>query len=189
MSADDRVRWDKIYRSMLSEPFPSPDPLLLQFTPPVEPDAPTPTALDLAAGYGQNGLWLAAQGYRTDIIDISRVALQRARAEMTMRNLRNINLLQIDLDELELDEESYDLICVFRYLRRDLYPQIKAAIKPGGRIIYETYNERYLEKVPAFNPKFLLELGEMANVFDVWNIVYYEEDDHNTRIVAVRPNT
>jgi tellurite methyltransferase len=187
MSIEDRVRWDNNYKKMSSNVFPGADPLLKEFTP-LADGTSAPRALDLAGGFGQNGLWLAEQGYATDIMDISRVALQRARAEMAMRNLRNVNLLQIDVDTLELKAESYDLICVFRYLKRDLFPMLAAAIKPGGRIIYETFNLRYLDVVPQFNRDFLLEDGELQGYFSGWQIVHTEEADHHiSQLVAVKP--
>ncbi|MBC7869311.1 MAG: class I SAM-dependent methyltransferase [Chitinophagaceae bacterium] len=186
MSAQDRVRWDGIYRNLHLGRYPPPDPLLFEFTPPV-PEGKTRLALDLAGGMGQNGLWLAMQGYTVDVMDISRVALTRARAEMAMRNLRNVNLLQIDLDELDLEDDNYDLICVFRYLKRSAIPKIKAAIAPGGRIIYETFNVRYLESVPEFNPDFLLHGGELAVAFDNWKVLRDSEEKHLTQLVAIRP--
>ena len=51
MSAKDRVRWDKVYRQRARDPYPSPNPLLLEYTPPVDPDEGH-TALDLAGGVG-----------------------------------------------------------------------------------------------------------------------------------------
>ncbi|MEQ8676941.1 MAG: methyltransferase domain-containing protein [Aggregatilineales bacterium] len=186
MSTQDRVRWDTIYRKVARKPYPAPDPILLEYTPAV-PQAEERHALDLAAGVGQNGLWLAEQGYVTDVMDISRVALYRARVEMTIRNLRNVNLLQIDLDELELESYYYDQVCVFRYLKRDSLPAIRDSVKPGGRIIYETYNLHYLTLVPEFNTKFLLQEHELLDGFKGWNILCHEESDHVTRLVAVRP--
>lgn len=186
MSAEDRVRWDSVYKQRSHEPYPDPDPLLLQYIPPADPDAKL-TALDLAGGLGQNALWLASQGYVVDLMDVSRVALQRARAEMAIRNLRNVNLLQVDVDEIQLEEASYNLVIVTRYLKRDLFPRIKEAIKPGGRVIYDTFNVRYLEQVPAFNTSFLLDIGELRSYFLTWTIISEDEEDHNSRIVAVKP--
>ena len=113
MAAEDRIRWDGIFRQRVSQPYPPADPLLLQYAPP--PGDDDARALDLAAGVGQNGLWLAQEGYTVDIIDISRIALRRALSEQTMRNLRNVNLLQMDVDDLRLDAKRYDVVCVFRY--------------------------------------------------------------------------
>jgi SAM-dependent methyltransferase len=197
MSTKDRVRWDEIFSKRKKDSYPGPAALLLQFTPSVEGEE-RPRALDLAAGLGQNGLWLAEQEYNVDIIDISRVALGRARQEMAFRNLRTANMLQVDLDELtltkedcsaahEICENSYELICVFRYLKRSLFPLIKAAIKPKGRIIYETFNTNYLQEVPEFNPDFLLEHHELADIFADWRIIHHEDEGSISQLVAVKP--
>jgi len=186
MSAQDRVRWDGIYRQRQGQPFPPPDPLLFEYTPPLR-NGETRTALDLAAGLGQNGLWLASQGYLTDIMEISRVALQRARGEMAMRNLRNVNLLQVDLDEIELEPEKYDVVCTFRYLKRGIFPQLSACVLPGARVVYETFNIHYLDDVPRFNKAFLLEPGEILSYFPDWRILHHDEEGSVTQFVARKP--
>jgi len=186
VSAEDRIRWDAIYRERADEPYPPPDPLLFEYTPPVTPEREY-RALDLAAGHGQNGLWLAAQGYIVDVMDISRAALLRAQAEMAKRGLRNANLLPVDLDQVELPADLYDIICVFRYLKRELFPQLRASIRPGGRIIYESFNVRYHSLVPEFNPAFLLEVGELAGYFADWKILLSSDDGHISRLVARKP--
>lgn len=188
MSVKDRNRWDELYRQAANKPFPAPDPLLKEAVPPVNKSVVSkPRALDLAGGMGQNALWLAGQGYNVDLIDISRIGLSRARVEMGLRNLRNVNLLQRDLDTLELVSKRYDVIAVFRYLKRSLFPTIKSATKPGGYLVYETFNTRYLAQVPGFNPDFLLEIGELEATFREWEIRSYEEVDHRAQLVAVRP--
>jgi tellurite methyltransferase len=186
MSAEDRIRWDAIYRERTSEVYPPPDPILFDYTPPVMPEQDV-RALDLAAGCGQNGLWLATQGYTVDIMDISRAALLRAQAEMASRNLRNANLLPVDLDDVELPANFYDITCVFRYLKRDLFPQLRACVRPGGRIVYETLNVRYRMIVPDFNPAFLLEVGELAGYFADWKILHHVDEKHISQVVAKKP--
>jgi len=186
MSARDRLRWDAIYRETQEAVYPAPDPLLFQYTPPLS-DETEQRAMDLAAGLGQNGLWLAAQGYLTDVADISRVALTRSQAEAVRRGLRNLNFLQLDLDDVLLPSETYHVLCVFRYLKRDIFPQIRAAVRPGGRVIYETYNVRYLERVRDFNRAYLLEPGELAGYFADWRILFNTDDGHTSQLVARKP--
>lgn len=186
MTAQDRVRWDSIYRERSSKPYPDPDPILFDYTPPV-PEGKTWRALDLAGGMGQNGLWLASQGYVVDVMDISRAGLNRARAEMAARNLRNVNLLQVDLDDCDLDEQEYHMVCVFRYLKRNFMTKLKASVVPGGRVIYVTYNVLYLEIVPEFNQEFLLSLGELETIFAGWDILFLDEDDYVSQMVARKP--
>lgn len=185
MSAEDRVRWDKIYRERKGDPYPSPDPLLYEVVPP--PLHAESRALDFASGMGQNGLWLATQGYTIDLMDISREALAIARGEMAMRNLRNVNLLQVDVEDVTLEPERYEVVCVFRYLKRELFPQLAQSILPGGRIVYETFNLSYLEQVAEFNIDFLLQYGELEAAFEGWRVLLYQEQTHLTQFVAVKP--
>ncbi|MFN8374946.1 MAG: methyltransferase domain-containing protein [Anaerolineae bacterium] len=191
MSAQDRVRWDGVYQQRNGR-YPVPDPLLFEYTLPLELYTDKEIerrALDLACGVGQNGLWLASQGYIVDLMDISRVALMRARSEIERRRLHNINLLQVDLDGVRLARHNYDLVCVFRYLRREMFPQLAASVRQGGRIVYETFNLRYLDEVPGFNPAFLLEPGEIASHFVGWDILYCDEDHVTTQFVAQKPGS
>ena len=101
--------------------------------------------------------------------------------------MRNINFMHDDLDEVSLKLNKYTVVCVFRYLKRDLFPQIRTSIQPGGRIIYETYNLRYLEHVPDFNTDFLLESGELATYFADWRILHNIESRHISRLAAIKP--
>lgn len=187
MAADDRVRWDENYRAAMGKPYPPPNPLLFEFTPPVQPDEGR-RALDLACGRGQNGLWLAAQGYTVDLIDISRVALLRAQEEAGRRGLKHINLIPADLDTYEFEPDSYDLICVFRYLNRDLFPVLRAAVRAGGRILYETFNTRYQQVQPVEHVEYLLRAGELAGTFADWRIAANQDDGTLSRIVAIKPS-
>jgi len=120
-------------------------------------------------------------------MDISRIALARVRAEATIRNLRNINMLQVDLDDYEAEEEKYQQICIFFYLKRGIMRKLRSSVAPGGRIIYKTYNTAYLDIMPEFNVKFLLKPGELHMMFAEWDIQHYEESNHISELVAIKP--
>lgn len=186
MSSRDRQHWDEQYSQRTDESYPPPDPLLFPYTPPLRV-TPSATALDLAGGLGQNALWLAAQGYVVDLADISRVALTRAQQEATQRRLRSINFYQLDFDESSLEASTYDLIVVFRFLSRPFMRHIRAALRPGGRIIYQTFNTRLLDSRPEMNPDYLLRLGELAGTFGDWRILHSSEPANLSQIVAVKP--
>lgn len=187
VSLADRQRWDARYEEMAAEAFPPPDPLLLQFAPPASPLRNR--ALDLACGRGQNGLWLAEQGFTVDLLDVSRVALTQARDEAGRRNLRTLNFLYADLDATALETERYDLVCVFRFLDRELFPVLRAALRPGGRIFYETFHVGTLKQHPTFNPAFLLERGELEAQFSDWRVLRCFESDTVAQIVAIKPTS
>jgi SAM-dependent methyltransferase len=186
MSVKDRAKWNSIYKNRVGDVFPRPDLLLLDYTPPIPLEAER-RALDLAGGMGQNGLWLAEQGYIVDILDISHTALDRAHTEMTHRKIRTVNLLCVDLDEATLSPDTYDLVCVFRYLNRRLLVNLLTAIKPGGRLIYETFNQTVLEARPDFNPMFCLGAGELTASFPKWRVLRDANAGPWTQFVAIKP--
>lgn len=186
MSGEDRERWDAIYYERALQGYPPPEALLVAYAPIPQPP-PRRIALDLAAGMCQNALWLAEQGYLVNAMDISRVALERGRAEMAMRNLRNVNFVLVDLETVSLPEEVYDLVCCFRYLQRGLFPQIRATVRPGGMVIYQTYNVRRLESRPDMNRAYLLEPGELPSYFPGWEVLHDEDVGDVSRFVGRKP--
>lgn len=186
MAAEDRLHWDQRYRDKLFDVYPPPDALLVAYAPSSDEFAPL-AALDLAAGLCQNALWLAEHGYQVDAMDISRVGLERGRAEMAMRNLRTVNFIPTDLDEVRLPEETYDLVCVFRYLNRQLFPPIRWAVKPGGMVIYQTFNMRRMHTRPMISTEYLLALGELPRFFPDWKLLHDEDRGELSRLVARKP--
>ncbi len=186
MTVQDRKRWDTRYRALPKGRLPDPDPLLFQYTPPVSGASPELRALDLAAGLGQNGLWLAEQGYSVDLLDISREALRRAQYDAGLRGVHNVNFIQVDLDETALQSEAYDLICVFRYFQRDLFPRIRESVRRGGRVIYQTYTSGALAEMPDMNPAYLAQPGELAGAFADWELLRNHETEIMAQVVAVK---
>jgi hypothetical protein len=79
---------------------------------------------------------------------------------------------------------------VARYLQRDLFDAIKAAVKPGGCVIYETFTVAQLAHgAGPTSPDHLLKPGELRSLFAGWNVLFYEEVDDEeavARLVAQR---
>lgn len=151
-------------------------------------------ALDVACGFGGNSLYLAARGYTVDAVDVSEVALHQARAEARRRGLQDrIRLVQSDLDRWWVPPGRYDLILVFYYLNRDLWPDLVTGLRPGGLLFQAHRNRRFLRQRPDFNPNYLLEVGELHHMATqaALEIVYYTEGtpqrDYDTRLIARRP--
>jgi len=151
-------------------------------------------ALDVACGFGGNSLYLAGRGYQVDAVDISDVALARARAEAERRGLGEaIHFMQADLDGWPVPQDRYDLIVVFYYLNRALMPRLARGLRPGGLLIAANHNERFLAVRPGFDPDYLLAIGELRQMaLDAGlEVVYYADEtpdrDSNSRLVARRP--
>lgn len=131
-------------------------------------------ALDIATGKGRNAIFLAAQGFAVGAIDISPVALAEARSRAEEKGLA-ISWQQADLEKIELPENSYDLIVNFNYLQRTLVPQLKAALKVGGHVIFETYLIDQQTIGHPTNPDYLLRHNELLDLFGGFRVLYFRE--------------
>lgn len=133
--------------------------------------------LDIGCGAGRDLVYLATQGWQMTGIDYHQDALERANA-LAHYNQTEIKGLALDLEKgtpelLQLKQE-FDLVCVVRYLHRPLFEQIKAIIKPGGFIVYQTFMQGCEKISRPRNPNFLLKPGELAQTFSGYNILLDE---------------
>jgi SAM-dependent methyltransferase len=139
--------------------------------------AANPRALDLAMGRGRHALLLARHGFVTFGVDSNFDAVRDAVSSAT-REGRTIRGWCADLTAAPLPVAAFDVVVVARYLQRDLFPAIKASVKPGGSVIYETFTVAQLAHgVGPRSPDHLLKPGELKSYFDGWEILFYEETD------------
>ncbi len=142
-------------------------------------------ALDIAAGEGRNAVYLAEQGCQVDAIDISDIGLAKATQLAHERGV-TINTIVADLTRYVFPTEEYDLVANFYYLQRDLIPQIKKTLKPGGIVIFETYTVDYLTlpQGKKFKREYCLEKNELKEFFQDFEIIHYEEVKDEKKAVA-----
>ena len=133
-------------------------------------------ALDLAMGDGRNAIYLAQQGYEVDGIDLSEKAVRQAIASARSLGL-SINGIIADLDQFPLSPNRYDLICCFYYLARPLFPGMKSALRPGGKIIYQSVTTDECLFNPDFPKEWCLEPNELLHAFRELRILFYEESN------------
>ena len=179
MSETERENWDRRYAEGDYQPRTKPAPFLEEWL----NRLPTGRALDVACGTGRNALRLAEVGYATEAVDISEVAIERARSEADRRGL-TIEWRRADLDEIELPETRYDLITVIRYVNRDLWPRLVAALSPNGAVLIEHHLQTDAVVDGPQSPEFRLRPQELLAAFRDLRIVYYSE----TLEPADRPN-
>lgn len=185
MAITDREEWEARYSKSPRHPHEhEPNPLLIRWTPPAHPGS---RALELACGLGQDALWLAAHGYRVDAFDLSLTALRQARAEMQRRGLTGVHFVQADLDDYPLPRRAYDLVYVYRFLDRGLFPAIRDRVRSGGLVVYETLNVRRRQRHPSASAAHTLELGELPGFFPGWQILAASDEGTTSALVACKP--
>jgi SAM-dependent methyltransferase len=184
MENDEKSRWNKRYKEE-TETLRQPEPLLVsayeQFLAHQKPGL----ALDVAGGAGRHALWLMRRGWRVKLIDVSEVAIAQAQhnaraypqAAVT-GSLRALTTEVVDLSAArDLGIERYDLIVVFYYLQRELFPALIAALKAGGILIYQTFLVEQAGRAGGpRNPAYLLQPGELRQAFRALRILHYSEN-------------
>ena len=134
-----------------------------------------PRALDVAMGRGRHAVPLARAGFRTFGVDVKLDAVREA-IDAGRREGVRIAGWCADLTRHPLPRARFDLVVVTRYLQRDLFPDLTAALAPGGVVLYETFTtaQRALGRPPT-SPDHLLEPGELRRRFDGFDVLFYEE--------------
>ena len=143
-------------------------------------------ALDLAMGRGRHALLLARFGFQTFGVDLKLDAVRDAMRTANRDGL-SIHGWCADLTTPALPIAAFDLVVVTRFLQRDLFGAIAAAVKPGGYVIYETFTvaQRALGIGPA-SPDHLLRAGELRSAFDGCDVLFYEEVEVDAREAVAR---
>ena len=189
MSQKERVAWDERFRSG-DHADAEPDPFLEQLEeyadlfPPARgaggpkagrPKARRPKALDLACGAGRNAVYLAERGWDVTACDISLEGLRKARDLARERGVR-LNVFCQDLETVQLPVAYFNLILCFFYLQRELFPQIKAALRPQGFLVYKTYTTDQL-RFPGRprHPLHMLQPQELLEAFRDFRVLCYQE--------------
>lgn len=163
MSSADITKWNKKYASSESTGEQLPDDELIRYADLLPKSG---LALDLACGLGKNALYLAQQGLDVVALDGSAKGLAvLERLAGTLGLSVRIQTLQADLDEYTLPVAHFDLIVVVRYLNPSLFPAIVLALKPGGVLLYKTFNRKVLQSRPHFNESFTIECDALRAGF------------------------
>jgi len=132
-------------------------------------------ALDVAMGRGRHAVVLARAGFRTFGVDVRFDAVRDARLAAEAAAVR-VHVWCADLNLHPLPRARFDAIVVTRYLQRALFPSLRAAVRPGGVVLCETFTtaQRALGWGPT-SPDHLLEPGELLRSFEGFEVLFYEE--------------
>jgi len=157
--------WDEHYAQDAKLDF-TPVPLLVEVAEMLAPGR----ALDIASGPGRNAIYLAGLGWNVVAVDASGTAIGILRERAAAARL-SIETHHADLEAgaFAIEPAGYDLVYDFFYLQRNLFPQIREGVRPGGVFTAEIHLKG------EDGHRFVLEPGELRAEFASWKILYYSE--------------
>jgi tellurite methyltransferase len=169
----DADRWNHRYKTDWRNSFEIPRKLLTDHADLLPKNG---LALDVAMGLGGNACFLLDLGLRVVGVDISSVAVKRAKS-------KDASLMAViaDLNHFFIPESKFSVITDFLYLQRELWiPMVKGLVN-GGVLMIECLLENMLSIHPEINPQFLIKQGELKEAFDPsgwtekFEILHYSE--------------
>ena len=137
--------------------------------------------LDCACGIGTQSIALAKLGHRVSGVDLSPVAVARARSEALKRSLQ-IDFRVSDMTSMqEITERDFDVVIALDnalpHLSLDQLTRaaatIRSVLKPGGLFMasIRDYDQILLEKPTIQQPAFYSTHGDRRIVHQVWDWV------------------
>ncbi len=167
MSGGLRAVWEERHRE---QRIGLPEPFVAEMLPLL----PRGLALDVAAGTGRHALALARAGCTVHAIDFSAPAMLKLRDAAAQEKLP-VHPLVADLEVYPLATARYDTILNVSFLDRRLVGALRAALKIGGALLFDTFLIDQAEIGHPRNPAFLLGHYELRELLSGLEIVRYRE--------------
>jgi rhodanese-related sulfurtransferase len=146
---------------------------------------PGSRTLDVACGRGRHALLLASAGYMVRAIDRDATRVERLGAiAHRLRLPLDAEVVDLENGDMNLGDGEWELVLVFRYLHRPLFPSLIRALRPGGVLLCETFTKGQGSQDAPSNPEFLLEPGELPKLVDPLEVVRLREGEDDGRRVA-----
>jgi rhodanese-related sulfurtransferase len=141
--------------------------------------------LDVACGRGRHALLLAGAGFPVRAVD--RDAAQVAWLNALARRLQlplDGHVVDLETPVVDLGEEEWELVLVFNYLHRPLFPALVRALAPGGVLLCETYTTEQPKGRRPTSPDHLLEPGELPRLVAPLEVLRQREGEIDGRSLA-----
>lgn len=158
-------------------------------------DLPGGRSLDLGCGSGRDVVFLAVAGWEATGVDWLPDAIARGR-RLAERYLPAGGGASWAVCDLEADGLAplgrFDLITGFRFLHRPLLRNLRAWLRPGGCVVWETFTtEHRARHGKPRRDAFVLAPGELPTLCEGLEVVRYEEgwcgEVHTGRVLWREP--
>jgi len=141
-------------------------------------------ALAIADGEGRNGVWLAGRGVQVHAIDVSPVALEKARKLATERGV-TLDFEQADILDWNWPAAAYDLVAaIFIQFapppeRDRIIAGIRRSLNPGGLLVMQGYTPKQVEFATGGppNPANMYTAALLRDWFGDWDIMHLREHE------------
>jgi 2-polyprenyl-3-methyl-5-hydroxy-6-metoxy-1,4-benzoquinol methylase len=106
--------------------------------------------LDVACGEGRNSVWLAGLGCEVTGIDVSPLALGKARRLADTHGVK-VEFAEVDIRDWQWQPNGFDaVVCIFIQFaepsqRTRLFEGIETTLTPGGLLVLQGYTPKQLE--------------------------------------------
>jgi SAM-dependent methyltransferase len=169
-SADaQRERWNRVFSEPRENIRTEANQFLVQVVRELKPGA----ALDIGMGLGRNALFLAREGWTVTGVDISDVAVQKARERAEAGKLP-LTAVRENMFNFDYGRDRFDLV-VFTYMggeREGMADKITDALKAGGLLVIE-----HFLKQPTTTLGY--EPGVLPKLYPRLEVLRYAEEDSN----------
>lgn len=177
MTAEDRQRWDQRYREQASAPAVAMPGGLEGFVHLLPSGG---RALDVACGGGAGSVWLASLGFDVVGVDVSPVAVDRARALAATAGLSHrCRFETFDLDEGLPSTDPVDLVLCHRFNAPALDRPLLERLAVGGRLVVTVLSEVGAEAGP-----FRVPAGDLLARFAGLDVLGHREGGGEATIIV-----
>ena len=147
--------------------------------------SPASKVLDMGMGEGRNAVFLASKGHDVLGVDISSVAIKKARSLAKEQGV-SIRTRVASLNNFKIEPSSLDAIICFFYVDRSLVKKMISWLRPGGILIYQSHTtlQKKVANIGKENEKYLLQPGELLAMFSGLRVLKYEEPNHEKEYTA-----
>jgi ubiquinone/menaquinone biosynthesis C-methylase UbiE len=155
----------------------APNVFLVETMKAIEPGG---TALDVGAGMGRNGVYLAELGWDVTGIDLSAQGLAVMKADAEKAGLK-VETVKTSYEDYDFGRERWNLVAMILSWAPIEEPaflaRVKDSIKPGGYVVFEHVTQREKDPFPpGVHAPAPGALREMFKDFEI--LVYRELDDY-----------
>jgi SAM-dependent methyltransferase len=144
-------------------------------------DLPPGRALDVGCGEGADAIWLAERGWSVTAVDISQVAIDRARAAADAASFTGVDWVCADVAADPPEAGAYDLVSL-QYPALPIaddrtIPALLGAVAAGGTLLVVGHRiDTEVGKARGFDPSAYIQPPDIARQLDDgWTIEVHED--------------